>query len=175
MPEIKDLYVIEWMGPYATLEEMYEREGSENCFIYLITGRVKYERKRGIKYVGITDRAPYERLDDNDHRKKQEPILDKQFWAGQYSRVSDNHLRSKRAELVEWCIVRYLALSGASIINSKKKANDPPRPVVVISRWQKKYTTDSRINKPRILSQLPDTILYADGEFWTAGKLKKSI
>ena len=48
MSEIKDLYVIEWMGPYNSLEEMYEREGSETCCIYLITGRVAYDRASDI-------------------------------------------------------------------------------------------------------------------------------
>lgn len=36
MSEIKDVYVIEWMGPYDSLDEMYEREGIESCRIYLV-------------------------------------------------------------------------------------------------------------------------------------------
>lgn len=35
MSEIKEVYVIEWMGPYNSLDEMYEREGIDSCCIYL--------------------------------------------------------------------------------------------------------------------------------------------
>lgn len=56
MSEIKEVYVIEWMGPYNSLDEMYEREGIDSCCIYLITGRLPYDRRHDIKYVGITKR-----------------------------------------------------------------------------------------------------------------------
>lgn len=56
MSEIKEVYVIEWMGPYNSLDEMYEREGIDSCCIYLITGRLPYDCRHGIKYVGITKR-----------------------------------------------------------------------------------------------------------------------
>ena len=92
MSEIKDLYVVEWMGPYDSLDEMYEREGSETCCIYLITGRLAYERTSGIKYVGITKRAVYSRLDDKDHREKQEQIKGKQYWAGRFSVASPSRV-----------------------------------------------------------------------------------
>lgn len=52
MSEIKEVYVIEWMGPYNSLDEMYEREGIDSCCIYLITGRFPYDRRPSIKYVG---------------------------------------------------------------------------------------------------------------------------
>lgn len=180
MSEIKDLYVIEWMGPYNSLDEMYEREGSENCFIYLITGRFAYERSLGIKYVGITKREVYSRLDDKDHREKQEKIKSKQFWAGRFSVSSYNVLETKtnrdRAELVETLFVRYLTnLPGAKMINDKKRFQDPYKPIVVISRWQKKMIDDLRYNKPSILSKLPDTLMYVDKEFYAGDKLRCTL
>ena len=71
MSEIKEVYVIEWMGPYNSLDEMYEREGIDSCCIYLITGRLPYDRRPSIKYVGITKRPPSKRLKDKDHQEKQ--------------------------------------------------------------------------------------------------------
>lgn len=174
MSEIKYLYVIDWMGPYSSMEEMYNREGSENCFIYLITGRGAYERSKGIKYVGITGREVYKRINDKDHLSKQQLINEMQYWIGRYSRVSDNNLRWKRAELVEYCLVRYLYSIGVPLINTKKTKTNPSLPIVVISRWQKGKKEEARLNKPSILSKLPDTILYADDEFWTSNKLRIS-
>ena len=69
MSAIKEIYAVEWMGPYSSLEEVCERDGSESCFIYLIVGRLPYERTKGIKYVGITKRAPNKRMVDKDHQK----------------------------------------------------------------------------------------------------------
>ena len=74
MSEIKEVYVIEWMGPYNSLDEMYEREGIDSCCIYLITGRLPYDRRPSIKYVGITKRPPSKRLKDKDHQEKQKDI-----------------------------------------------------------------------------------------------------
>lgn len=180
MSEIKDLYVVEWMGPYDSLDEMYEREGSETCCIYLITGRLAYERTSGIKYVGITKRAVYSRLDDKDHREKQEQIKGKQYWAGRFSVASYNNLdtpqKRRRAESVEKLLVRYLTnLPGAKMINDKKRFQDPCNPIVVISRWQKKMTDDQRYNKPSILRKLPDTLMYVDNEFFAGDKLKLTL
>ena len=39
MLQIKDLYVIEWMGPYKSLDDMYQWEDVDSCFIYIITGQ----------------------------------------------------------------------------------------------------------------------------------------
>lgn len=180
MSEIKDIYVIEWMGPYDSLDEMYEREGSETCCMYLITGRVAYERTPGIKYVGITKRAVYSRLDDKDHREKQEKIKDKRYWAGRFSVASYNNLdtpsKRRRAESVETLLVRYLTnLSKAKMINDKKRLQDPDKPIAVISRWQKKRTDDQRYNKPAVLGKLPDTLMYVDKEFYAGDKMRLTL
>lgn len=177
MQEVKDLYVVEWMGPYDSLEEMYDREGAEACCLYLITGRCAYERHIGIKYVGITKRAVYNRLEDSDHLEKQERIKDKQYWAGRFSVDSYNNLdtpsRRSRAESVETLLVRYLSnLPGAKMINERKRKNNPRKPIVLISRWQKKMTDDQRYNKPSVLSRLPDTLMYVDKEFYAGDKMR---
>ena len=125
MSEIKEIYVIDWMGPYSSLEEVCERDGSENCFIYLIVGRRPRNRTIGIKYVGITKRAPNKRMADKDHQKKQEEIKDKKYWVGRFSVSSYNNLESKRnrkrAELIESLLVRYLSnISNEKMINWRK-------------------------------------------------------
>lgn len=180
MSEIKDLYVIEWMGPYDSLDEMCERKGSETCCIYLITGKLAYERTSGIKYVGITKRAVYSRLDDKDHREKQEQINGNQYWAGCFSVASYNNLdtpqKRRRAESVETLLVRYLTnLPGAKMKNDKKRFQDPSKPIVIISRWQKKMTDAQRYYKPSILRNLPDTLMYVDKKFYAGDKLKLTL
>ena len=97
MSEIKDVYVIDWMGPYNSLDEMYEREGIDTCCIYLITGRLPYDRRPSIKYVGITKRSPSKRLKDKDHQEKQKDIKEKQFWAGRFSVSRYTPIRDKIA------------------------------------------------------------------------------
>lgn len=171
MSEIKEVYVIEWMGPYNSLDEMYEREGIDSCCIYLITGRLPYDRRHDIKYVGITKRPPSKRLKDKDHQEKQKDIKEKQFWAGRFSVSRYNNLDSPsgrcRAEAVETLLIRYLAnMPGVRMINEKKRYQDPRRPIAIISRWKKKLTDDQRYNKPSILSSLSDTLMYVDGDFY---------
>ena len=180
MSEIKDVYVIEWMGPYDSLDEMYEREGIESCRIYLITGRLPYERTSSIKYVGITKRNPSKRLNDKDHQEKQKDIKEKQFWAGRFSVTRYNDLDSlsgrRRAEAVETLLIRYLTnMPGSKMINEKKRYQDPKKPIVIISRWKKKLIDDQRYNKPSILRNLPDTLMYVDGEFYSCDKMSLTL
>ena len=63
MSEIKELYVIEWMGPYKSLDDICNRKDTADCCIYLITGHVGRE-SNGIKYVGITKRLPEKRFSE---------------------------------------------------------------------------------------------------------------
>ena len=59
MLQIKDLYVIEWMGPYKSLDDMYQWEDVDSCFIYIITGRfgiIKSSKKRlSVNNIGQGD------------------------------------------------------------------------------------------------------------------------
>lgn len=177
MSELKEIYAIEWMGPYDSIEEIECREGTEDCFIYLITGRRYYNGPMGIRYIGITKRFVGYRLTDKDHLEKQSKLKDKQFWTGRFSVSAYNNLdtaaRRARAERVETLLVRYLTnVSGIKMINGKKKYSDPKKPIGVINRWQKKYVEEGRYNKPSVLSKLPDTLLYVDKEFFASDKLK---
>ena len=55
----KEIYFLEWNGPYDSFEDMRMKEGIDTCSIYLITGKKKFARNsccREIKYVGITER-----------------------------------------------------------------------------------------------------------------------
>jgi hypothetical protein len=169
MSEIKELYVIEWMGPYKSLDDICNRKDTANCCIYLITGRLNYERAKSIKYVGITKRLPEERLSDKDHQIKQNQIKEKQYWAGRFSVSSFNNLdkarNRARAELVERLIIKYLYDCHLKIVNIEKTQRYPSKSIGIISKWQKRYTDDARFNKPSILRALPDVLLYSDKEF----------
>jgi hypothetical protein len=92
MSELKEIYAIDWMGPYDSVEEIKDREGSEECCIYLITGRLFHNGPLGIRYVGITKRFVGNRLCDKDHLQKQAKIKNKQFWAGRFSVSRYNNL-----------------------------------------------------------------------------------
>lgn len=175
MSELKDIYAIDWMGPYNSIDEIGYREGSEECFIYLITGRFSYKKTKGIRYVGITKRCVDNRLKDKDHLQKQAKLKDKQFWVGRFSVSTYNNLGTKarrnRAERVETLLVRYLS-NVSEMINDKKVYSDPKKPIGVINRWQKKYLEEGRYNKPSVLSKLPDTLLYIDKEYFAGENLK---
>lgn len=175
--ELKEIYAIEWMGPFDSVDEIGCREGTEKCFIYLITGRFYYNGPKGIRYVGITKRFVGDRLKDKDHQQKQAKLKDKQFWTGRFSISTYNDLEPKarrdRAERVETLLVRYLTnVSKIKMINDKKVYSDPKKPIGIVNRWQKKYVKEGRYNKPSILSKLPDTLLYVDKEFFAGDKLK---
>ena len=177
MSELKEIYAIEWMGPYNSIDEIECREGIEECFIYMITGRLYHGGPRGIRYVGITKRIVSKRLSDKDHLKKQEKIRDKQFWIGRFSVSSYNNLDTKarrnRAEQVETLLVRFLTnVTGLKMINDKKVYSDPIKPIGIINRWQKKYVDENRYNKPTGLLKLPDTLIYVDKEFLVSNNLK---
>jgi len=47
--EIKDLYVIDWLGPFDSFEALKQNAefGVDSCFIYVVTGRTAYERSIG--------------------------------------------------------------------------------------------------------------------------------
>ncbi len=180
MSEVKELYVIDWMGPYKSLDDICCREDTADCCIYLITGRINYDRVRNIKYVGITKRLPEDRLSDKDHLRKQCEIKEKQYWAGRFSVSSYNNLENSRnrarAELVEHLIIRYLSsLPKLKIVNNKKTKKYPKKSIGIISRWQKSYTDDARFNKPSILRALPDVLLYSNNEFWSAPIIRHYI
>jgi len=180
MSELKEIYAIEWMGPYDSIDEIGCREGTEDCFIYLITGRKYYNGSMGIRYVGITKRFVGDRLTDKDHLKKQAKLKNKQFWTGRFSISTYNNLDTKarrsRAERVETLLVRYLTnVSKIQMLNDKKKYSDPKKPIGIINRWQKKYINEGRYNKPSMLSNLPDTLLYIDKEFYAGDMLKPRL
>ncbi len=173
MSEIKELYVIEWMGPYKSLDDICNRKDTADCCIYLITGHDSRE-SNGIKYVGITKRLPEKRFSDKDHQRK--PIREKLYWTGRFSVLAYNNLEKPRnrarAELVEHLIIKYLFDSNVNIDNKDKTQSLPKKPIGIISKWQKRETDDARLNKPRILRMLPDILLYSDNKFWSAPKMR---
>ena len=94
MDEMKQLYVLEWFGPYKFVEDLWEDGRTSDCSIYLITGREKYERTIGyIKYVGITERDVAIRLKDKYHLEKQSKLLNKKYWSARFSRTPKTKFR----------------------------------------------------------------------------------
>ena len=106
-------------------------------------------------------------------------IKEKQYWVGRFSVSSYNNLHKprnrNRAELIEHLIIRYLYESNVKIINSDKTQSDPENSVGIISRWIKKDTNALRSNKPSVLQVLPDVLLYSDGKYLSAHKMRIDI
>ena len=177
MSEIKELYVIEWMGPYKSLDDICNYDDTMMCRFYLLTGRLGRE-SNGIKYVGITKRYPEERLSDKDDLEKQKMIKERKYWVGRFSVSLLNKLdkprNRERAELIECLIIKYLYESSVRIINTNKTQSCPEKSVGIISRWLKKDSNDLRSNKPRVLQNLP-VLLYYDGKFLSAPKVRIDI
>lgn len=178
MSETKELYVLDWMGPYDSLDDICNYDDTMMCRFYLLMGRLGRETN-GIKYVGITKRYPEERLSDKDDLKKQETIKEKQYWVGRFSVSSFNNLdkprNRERAELIEHLIIKYLYESNVRIINTNKTQSYPEKSVGIISRWLKKGSNDLRSNKPIVLQILPDVLLYSNGKFLSAPKMRIDI
>lgn len=105
--------------------------------------------------------------------------MNKQFWAGKFAEPLYNDLdlqrHRKKAELLEYLLVRYLYQTGCKLVNNKKKKSDPKKSIGIISHWYKKSDGSPRYNKPSILSNLPDVLIYSNMEFWSADKLKYSL
>lgn len=172
MEEIKNLYVLEWYGPYNSINEVWEDDDTSICSIYLITGKGKYERgPEHIKYVGITEREPGKRLSEPDHLEKQLEIRYKKYWVGRFSRYSNLNIRT-HAESIETLFVRYLSLQYVRINNIKKIKKVPEAPIVVINRWFLKSKDSHRVNKPSRLVDLPDVLLFDGEEYWGSDKLR---
>lgn len=172
MNEIRKLYVLEWYGPYNSIEEIWNDDDTEECSIYLITGKEKYERgEEHIKYVGITERDPVKRLNDRDHQEKQQKIAYKKYWVGRFSNSSNNNSRTN-VELIETLFIHFLYIEGVRLINEKKIKKIPYCPLTVLNRWILKCHEGHRVNKPKRLTELPDVLLFDGVEYWGADKLK---
>lgn len=172
MNEIKKLYVLEWRGPYNSLDELYADSSTIDGAIYLITGKEKYERgSEHIKYVGITERDPAVRLSDRDHKEKQAKIQRKKYWVGSFSKTSNRNTRA-HAELIETLFIHYLFIQDVRIINKDKLKKKPSVPLTVLNRWILKCEECHKVNKSSRLADLPDVLLYDGEEYWGSEKLK---
>ena len=172
MNEIKKLYVLEWYGPYNTLDDLYGDYATTDGSIYLITGKERYERgSEHIKYVGITERDPAVRLNERDHKEKQSKIFRKKYWVGRFSKYSNKANRA-HAELIENLFIHYLHIQGVRLINKDKLNKIPKSPLAVVNRWVLRSADSHRVNKSTRLVDLPDVLLFDGDEYWGSDKLK---
>jgi hypothetical protein len=171
----KQLYILEWYGPYNSSEEMESKAGINDCSVYLITGQNKYSRNNSkcqVIYVGMTKRVVPKRIIEKDHIEKQANYKNKQFWAAKFSNISNNNPEA-HARLVESCLIRFLSLAGAPLINKQGTRKNPKSDVAVVSRWNKKFSEEGRYNKSSKLWWLSDVILYQNEKFWFSEKIYK--
>lgn len=138
MTDLNKMFVIQWYGPFETLEQLKNWEKNNNTSyvfnLYILTGLKKSHRSYS-HYCGITKQEYiYHRL-NNKHDKFPLIKRDLNIWAGRFA--DSSHVNKENAELVEsliisfWqpelndrkeniCLLKVLELSINGTINSKK-------------------------------------------------------
>ncbi len=147
--------VIDWYGPYNSFEELNQVTREDYAGgLYVAIGRRKFEKKRWLQYVGISD---YLRGRVNvSHPKlkllKQECII----WLGE---IVSTGVPGKRQfkkettlEIAEWAHTYFVGFE----LNKSKTVNLPDFPFTVMNRWWK-TDYDTRYQK-RPHSDWPDLI-----------------
>jgi G:T-mismatch repair DNA endonuclease (very short patch repair protein) len=151
-------FIINWYGPYTLDEVTYEAESGDG--IYLITGKLKYQRNPDILYCGITEGTFYNRF--KYHHKKDLVFREQRFWLGKIKYpVNFNRNDLETAEK----IIIYV---WEPRLNERKKVS-PPTQTTLLSFWFKKDHTP-RTNQLEIYRDLYDVISW-NGENWRTGNL----
>lgn len=167
MESLKKNFVIEWKGPYYSIEDIKE-EDFQNSF-YLISGLLKSQRGGPrVQYCGIShSRSVFSRLHDKNH-KHERVTREKQIWIGEFS---DSKLNTKEnIELAEHLLVYYYGIE----LNQKKRKRLPKQPISIINRW-KKITGEFRQRRKYPVQDIDSIILYDGDSFWNAKNFTKHI
>jgi hypothetical protein len=151
--------VIKWHGPY-TMQEVKD-SGSGNG-LYLLTGRLKYQRDDQIQYCGITEGLFCKRLSPR-HPVLADITKNLSVWFGEIAypcKFSRRHL-----ELAEHCIIHFLWPPC-----NKSKLHKSPLPAWIISEWFNPKG-EARVNRLATYRDLPEVLWWND-ECWKTANLK---
>ena len=171
--EIKNLYVVDWMGPYKSIDVQTECVNDGDICFYLITGKLSPEDSEGIRFFGIKGN---ESMETNDSEKL---ITSKQYWFGKFCNGEDNAFtdapnhRKNDKELVRNIIVNYISMQKGTdyMVNDKVSICEPNESVFLTSRIFIKNKKDSNDNIYK-LNDLPEALMFANGCYHDCGKLK---
>lgn len=171
MNDLNKMFVVQWYGPFETLEQLkYWEKNNNTSFsfnLYLLTGKEKFQKKYS-HYCGITKQQYiFQRLQKN-HDKFPLIIRERNIWAGRFADPSQ--VDRENAELVESLIISYWQPQ----LNDKKKKYFPRESVGLINKWYNKQQKSLQ-NRRFPAQSLTDVVLYDknDEEIWTAEQLKR--
>ena len=151
--------IINWLGPftYADIEDNPELGNG----LYLVAGRLPYERQDIIQYCGITEGSYIKRF--KNHHKIFEVSRNLTFWIGEV--IVPENITRYYLEVAESLIIYF----WQPALNERKKILEP-EPTTIINYWCKKDGTP-RFNQCSIYKELDDVLSW-DGEYWRTGNLK---
>ena len=167
---------IHWQGPYPVDKENLGKGEFEDIFLekgglYIFTGKThNNEKKDGIRYIGIAEgndkNSFWERFKRHPHLPK---IKGLKIWLG-----TIYYPRSKAREYLEES-ERILIYFVKPKLNTAKKVT-PPEPLTVINKWHKPdnndWSNEPRFNKPKVLCDLDDVLVWDGQYWWTSDKLR---
>lgn len=151
--------IVDWLGPYSQ-EEIEEKKELANG-LYLVTGKLKYERSATIQYCGITEGAFFRRF--RNHHKIHQIYKESEFWLGsiKYPSESSRHF----LELAETLIIYFWQPE----LNTRKKLSTP-NSITLISKWFK-TNYQPRLRQHTLCKDLDDVLSW-DGSLWRTGNLQ---
>ena len=174
MAGIKKMFLLEWCGPFNSVDELkdWEYTHPEDGFgIYFISG-IPPGKQLHRSYVGISlnkDGLISKRYSSDSQHHIHE-LRDREFWIGRFSdkrkRTRDNY------ELCETLLVSYLQPE----LNIRKKQYYPSEGIALINRW---YTREFQVRQNRICvaqNYIPDVIVLDDDNgIFTSDRLRLEI
>ena len=174
MAGINKMFILEWCGPFNSVDELKEWEYThqEDGFgIYFISGKPP-RKQLPRSYVGISlnRNGLISKRYSGDSQHHIHELRGREFWIG---RFSDKRKRTRNNyDLCETLLISYLQPE----LNVRKKANYPSVGMALINRW---YTKEMSVRQNRIcLAQVntPDVIIYDyhDG-IWASDSLKLKV
>jgi len=152
--------IVKWTGAFSNNQVC---NSTKSNGIYLLTGKLKYERYNQIQYCGITEDYFCNRINEKHHKLSQIKSDTLLIWLGEI--VYPAKFERSLLELAEHCFVSF----WQPPLNDRKTIYNPRSSICFISEW---YKSEEQLyfRRPSILKDLPD-VLWWNEEHWRTGKL----
>ncbi len=151
--------IVDWHGPFSYIE--IEENPDWGNGLYLVTGKLKYQKEACIQYCGITEGSFIKRF--KSHHKIQKINREQNFWIGtvSYPNKASRHF----LEIAESIIIYFWQPE----LNERKRTY-PPKPTTLINKWFKKDGAPRR--RQHTMCKHLDDVLSWDGDLWRSGNLQ---
>lgn len=171
MTDLTKMFVIQWYGPFETVEQLKNWEKTNNTSysfnLYVFTGIEKSQRRYS-HYCGITKQEFIHQRLNCKHDKFLLIKRNLNIWAGRFA--DSLHANKLNAELVESLIVSFWQPD----LNIRKRIYLPAQSVGIINKWYNKQQKSLQ-NRRFPAQSLTDVVIYDldNKEIWTAEQLKR--